>query len=307
MKAVRIHSYGHSDQIRVEENVPRPELKPNEVLIQIRDAGVNPIDWKIREGYLKERMPSSFPLTLGQDCSGEIVEVGAGVKKLKVGDEVFGFAHGSYAEFATATEDSVALKPEKVDFATAASIPTAGLAAWQLVVDIAKIQQGQSVLIHGAAGGVGSFAVQLAKWKGADVFATAAAEDMAYLKQIGAKQVIDYQKEKFEDKLRDVDVVLDLVGGAVLARSYSVLKKKTGLIISTVGAPDENALKKIGAKGVRFVEKRDSNELSQLASLIEQGKLQARIDEVLPLDEARKAQDLLQKGDSHGKIVLEVM
>lgn len=307
MKAVRIHSYGHSDQIRVEENVPRPELKPNEVLIQIRDAGVNPIDWKIREGYLKERMPSSFPLTLGQDCSGEIVEVGAGVKKLKVGDEVFGFAHGSYAEFATATEDSVALKPEKVDFATAASIPTAGLAAWQLVVDIAKIQQGQSVLIHGAAGGVGSFAVQLANWKGADVFATAAAEDMAYLKQIGAKQVIDYQKEKFEDKLRDVDVILDLVGGAVLARSYSVLKKKTGLIISTVGAPDENALKKIGAKGVRFVEKRDSNELSQLASLIEQGKLQARIDEVLPLDEAKKAQDLLQKGDSHGKIVLEVM
>lgn len=306
MKAARIHSFGGSDKITIEEDVPPPKLGVGEVLVRIRDAGVNPIDWKIREGFLKEQMDTEFPMTLGQDFAGEVVEVGDQAPGFKPGDEVFGFAHGSYAELATVPANAMALKPKTVDFTTAASIPTAGLTAWQIIVDVANVRKDQKVLIHGAAGGVGSLAAQLAKWKGALVIATAAAEDAAYLREIGVDRVIDYKAEKFEERVNGVDLVVDLIGSAVLGRSYPVLKKQGSLLVSTVGQPDPNALDRIGAKGVRFVMKRDASELGQLAKLIDQGIVKPRLAEIFPLDEAKKAQDILQQGRSHGKIVLEV-
>lgn len=305
MKAVRIYSYGSSDHLTVED-APRPTPKEGEVLVRVRDAGVNPVDWKIREGLMKEQIPADFPMTMGADFAGEIAEVGPGVQNLKSGDEVFGFAHGAYAEFATVPANAVAMKPKSIDFATAASIPTAGLTAWQIVVDVANVQPNQRVLIQGAAGGVGSFAVQIAKWKGAQVIATAAADDATYLREIGVDWVIDYKNDRFEDRVVNADVVIDLVGGAILGRSYPVMKKHGSIIISTVGRPDENALKRIDARGVSFVMKRNSSELGELAKLIDQGIVKPRLAEVLPLDEAKKAQDTLQRGHSHGKIVLEV-
>lgn len=305
MKAVRIHSYGGSDKVTIED-APRPALHEGEVLVHVRDAGVNPVDWKIREGFMKEVLQAQFPMTLGQDFAGVVEEVGPGVSGFKNGDEVFGFAHGSYAEYATVQANSLARKPNNIDFATAASIPTAGLTAWQIIVDVANVQSGQKVLIHGGAGGVGSFAVQLAKWKDAVVIATAAPEDIPYLREIGVDQPIDFKSETFEERVRNVDVVVDLIGGAVLGRSYSVMKKHGSLIVSTVGHPDENALKRLDAKGVRFVMKRDSGELGQLASLIEKGIVKPRLAEVMPLEDAKRALDILQKGQSHGKIVLEV-
>jgi NADPH:quinone reductase-like Zn-dependent oxidoreductase len=305
MKAVRIHSYGGRDKISVED-VPRPELHEGEVLVRVHDAGVNPVDWKIREGLLKELMPVEFPLTLGQDFAGVVEELGPGASKFKRGDEVFGFAHGSYAEFVGVNENAIALKPKNIDFATAASIPTAGLTAWQIVVDVAKVHEGQLVLIHGAAGGVGSFATQLAKWKGATLVANASQDDFPYLREIGVDDLIDYRTQKFEDRLFDVDVVIDLVGGAVLGRSYSVVKKNEGIVVSTVGAPDQNALDRRHARGERFLMKRNQNELSQLAELIEKKIVKPRIAQVLPLDEASRAQHMIERGHAHGKIVLSV-
>lgn len=305
MKAVRIHSYGGSDHLSIEE-APQPGVVDGEVLVRVRDAGVNPLDWKIREGLMKERLHADFPMTMGEDFAGEVVDVGPGVQNLKKGDEVFGFAHGSYAEFASVPVENLALKPKTIDFATAASIPTAGLTAWQIMMDVARVEDGQRVLIHGAAGGVGSFAAQIAKWRGAQVIATAMSEDAPYLREIGVDWVIDFRNEKFEERVVNADLVVDLIGGATLGRSYAVMRKHGSLIVSTVGQPDENALKRIDAKGIRFVMKRDATELKQLADLIDQGVIKPRLADVLPLEEAKRAQDILQSGQSHGKIVLEI-
>jgi NADPH:quinone reductase-like Zn-dependent oxidoreductase len=212
MKAVRIHAYGHSDQMKLED-LPRPPIRSDEALVRIRAAGVNPVDWKIREGQLKNVFRSSFPLTLGQDFAGDILEAGAYLRGFKAGDQVFGFASGTYAEFATLTAPELVRMPGSVDYVTAASMPTAGLTAYQLIFDVVKAAKNLRVLIHGAAGGVGSFAVQLARSRNARVFATASAQDVAYLKSIGAEQVVDYQSERFENRLQDMDAVVDLVGG----------------------------------------------------------------------------------------------
>ncbi|HSM85293.1 MAG TPA: NADP-dependent oxidoreductase, partial [Candidatus Limnocylindrales bacterium] len=231
MKSIRIHSYGDSGEMKVEDSV-RPRPNDEEVLVRIRAAGVNPVDWKIRAGQMRQFIPKSFPFTLGQDLAGEITETGKNVTQFKAGDEVFGFGSGSYAEYAVARQNEIALKPRSVDFTTAAAIPTACLTAYQALVDVAEVAKGQSVLIHGAAGGVGSFAVQIARWKGARVVATAAAEDASYLKGLGVEQVIDYQSERFEDRAGNPDIVIDLIGGDTLNRSYSIVKKG-GIIVST--------------------------------------------------------------------------
>jgi len=304
MKAVRIHSYGNADQLKVEE-APKPEIAKDEVLVKIYDAGINPVDWKIRAGYLKSVMPKKFPLTLGQDIAGTVAEVGADVNQFKPGDEVFGSATGAYAEYAAAKASELAHKPRSVDFAAAAAIPTAGLTAWQIVIDTIQVSTGQSVLIHGAAGGVGSFAVQLAKWRGARVFATASPEDADYLKSLGAEQVINYKAERFEDKVKDVDAVIDLVGGETLQRSYQVVRPG-GWLVTTVAPVDEGEARKRGIRAMPFFVKGNGSELAQIAQLVDQGILKPRVDKVLPLSEARRAQELTESGQSHGKIVLQV-
>lgn len=305
MKAIRIHSYGHSDQTKIED-APRPTPKQAEVLVRVRAAGVNPIDWKIREGYMKDWIPASFPLTLGQDFAGEVVELGAGVTNFEPGDEVYGFADGAYAEFAVASINEIALKPHSMDFVAAAALPTAALTAYQVVVDIIQPLKDQTILILGAAGGVGSFATQLCKWKDARVIAVASAKDSDYLKKLGIAQLIDYKTERFEEKVKNVDVVVDLIGGDSLTRSFSTVKKTGGLVVTTVGPLDEAQASKQGIRAIQFVMQPKGTELAEITKLVDQGILKPRLSKVLPLTQAKDAQDLNQSGQSHGKIVLEV-
>ncbi len=309
MKAIRIAQYGSSDLMKLEE-ISKPVLKEGEVLVKVRAAGVNPVDWKIREGLRKDAFPVEFPLTLGQDFAGQILELGPGVTtgedRYKVGDAVFGFAtHGSYAEMAVAKTKNIARMPDSIDFETAASIPTSGLTAWQIVTDAAKVAKGNRVLIHGAAGGVGSFALQISKWIGAHVTATAAKDDAAYLQSLGVDQWIDFKSQRFDTLIKDIDVVIDLIGGDTQKRSLMVLKKG-GIIVTTVGGLDGEELAKLGVRGMNFMMKRDSAGLSKLAALVDQRVLKPRVGKVLPLAEAKQAHDLNQSGQSHGKIVLKV-
>lgn len=305
MRAIQVHEYGHTDQMTL-ENVPRPKPAKGQVLVKIHDAGVNPVDWKIREGYMKGFRPKSFPYTMGQDFSGEVVEVGTGVSGFSEGDHVFGFAEGTYAEYALASPEGLAHIPKPVDDIAAASIPTAGLTAWQIVMDVAKVAKDQTILIHGAGGGVGSFALQFAKRAGAHVITTASREDFPYLQQLGADRTIDYKSERFEDKVKDLDCVIDLIGGETLSRSYQTVKKN-GLVVTTVGPADETQAKRHGARVVQFVMQRNAGELDQLGHLLEDGTLQPRISKVMSLSEAREAEDLSQSGHPHGKVVLRVV
>ena len=304
MKAIRIHSYGTSEQMKLEET-PRPTIRGNEALVKIRAAGVNPVDWKIREGYLKEVVRASFPLTLGQDFAGDVVQIGKEVGNFKTGDKVFGFATGAYAEFATIPAKDLTRMPITTDYPTAASLPTAGLTAYQVIFDVVKAAKGLQILIHGAAGGVGSIAVQLAKSKGARIVATASGQDAPYLKSLGAEEVIDYRSERFEQHLRDLDAVVDLIGGDTLARSYQILKSG-GIIVSTVAAPDPAELGKRQLRGQQFLMRRDAAQLADLANMVDLGVVKPKLSQVLPLSEAPKAHELSQKGKAKGKIVLRV-
>lgn len=304
MKVAVIHSFGGSDKIKIEDS-PRPQIKSDEVLVKIHDAGINPIDWKVREGFRKSSS-TQFPLILGQDFAGEIVDIGPKVKDFKKGDSVFGFARGAYAEYAAVSVDRIAQIPKSLDFETASAIPTAGLTAWQIVIDHAHIKEGQKILVHGAAGGVGSFIVQLALWKKAHVIATASASDEKYLKDLGVQKVIDYKTMHFEEVVKDVDVVVDLVGGDTLSRSYQIMKKG-GIAISTVGSVKEGDARTHGVHGINMMMNPNSKDLSELAKLFEEKILKLRKAEVLPLAEAQRAQDLNQKGHSKGRIILKMM
>lgn len=304
MKAIRIHDYGPSDQIRYED-IGRPIPAENQVLVHVKDVGVNPIDWKIREGQMKDWLPVRFPYTLGQDFAGQVVEVGVGVTGFKIGDNVYGFAHGSYAEFAVVDESNLARMPEHIDYLVAAAIPTAGLTAYQLIMNCIELKKGQALLIHGAGGGVGSFAVQLALWKGAEVFATASKADFEYLKGLGLKNMIDYQTERFDEIVHDLDAVIDLVGGETLTRSFNVVKKG-GILASTVGPLDQILAEQKDIHAKQFAMKRNSEDLVETAKLVERGVLLPRINEILPLSEAKRAHDELQGGHAKGKIVLQV-
>jgi NADPH:quinone reductase-like Zn-dependent oxidoreductase len=268
MKAVRIHGYGNAGNLRLEE-IPALSISNDQILVRIHDAGVNPIDWKIREGYLRQVMPASFPLTLGQDLAGEVADRGKAAKRFAIGDRVFGFAQGAYAEYAAAPESTVAAIPGSMDFATAAALPTAGLTALQIVRDLVGAKPGMTILIHAAAGGVGSFAAQIAKNFGAKVIGTAsAADDIEYLKSIGVNDIIDYKRERFEDRARGVDAAVDLVGGETLSRSYSVVKKG-GVLATALGSTDASAAKQAGIRAVPFVMKRNAEDLAELAALVE--------------------------------------
>jgi NADPH:quinone reductase-like Zn-dependent oxidoreductase len=304
MKAVRIHEYGDAGELKLEES-PSPKIAAGQVLVKIRDAAVNPVDWKIREGRLKGQMPASFPLTMGQDFAGEVAELGVGVDRFAVGDRVFGFASGAYAEYAAASVSEVAKMPQSMSFDLAASLPTAGLTALQLIRDVVNARKGMTILIHGAAGGVGSFATQIARSLGAKVIGTASDQDVSYLKSLGVEQVIDYKHERFEEKAHEIDAVVDLVGGDTLARSYSIVKKG-GTLVSTVQQIDESAAKQAGISGSSFVMKRNAPDLAEMAKLVDQGVVKPRVSQTMDLAHAKEAQELNETGQSHGKFILKV-
>jgi NADPH:quinone reductase-like Zn-dependent oxidoreductase len=308
MKAVVIRSYGGREVLDVEE-VPVPGIADDEVLIRVHAAGVNPVDWKVRAGYLKEMLPYEFPLTLGWDVSGTVAEAGSNVTGFSTGDEVYALAdisrNGAYAEFIVVKADGVALNPDSLDHVHAASVPLAALTAWQALFDTADLSRGQKILIHAAAGGVGSFAVQLAKWKGAHVLGTASARNREFLLGIGADEVIDYTTTPFEDAAVDVDVVLDAMGGDSRERSWKTLKSG-GILVSIVGPPDEEKAAELGVRCAGVFVKPDARQLAEISQLIDNGHVKPVVTEVLPMAHVAKAHEMSETEHVRGKIVLEV-
>jgi len=304
MRAVRIHEYGGPEVLRVED-VTRPEPGAKQVLVGVHAAGVNPADWKIRAGLFKDFMSLQFPAILGFDFSGEIEALGPGVTNFKKGDQVYGTAMGTYAEFVAANIAEVALKPASLDDVQAASVPVSAQTAWQALFDVGGLTSGKRVLIHGAAGGVGSFAVQLAKARGIHVIGTGSEKNQEYLRQLGVDEPIDYRKTKFEDVARDVDVVFDTQGGETQQRSWGVLKKG-GVLVSIVQPPSEAEATKYGAKGVFLGRQPSAEQLVEIGKLADAGKFKTRVDTVLPLADVRRAHELSQSGHAQGKIVLTV-
>lgn len=309
MKAVRIHQYG-GPEVLVYEEIDRPQIAADEVLIQVYAAGVNPVDWKIREGYLQEFLPYKLPLTLGWDLSGVVVEVGSQVNQFQPGDEVYSRPsierNGTYAEFIAVKAAEVAPKPKSIDHIQAAGVPLAGLTAWQSLFDAAQLSAGQTVLIHAAAGGVGTAAVQLAKAKGAKVVGTASSRNLELVRSLGADQAIDYQATPFEQAVSDVDVVFDTIGGEVQQRSWQVLKPG-GVLVSVVTPPSREEAFAHDCRGEYVFIQPNAAQLIEIAALIDAGQVRPIVETVLPLEQAAQAQTLSQQGRTRGKIVLQIV
>jgi NADPH:quinone reductase-like Zn-dependent oxidoreductase len=304
MKAVRIHSVGDPNVLTLEE-VPRPVQADEEVLIKVQAASVNPVDYKIRSGKYK-KSEIHLPLTLGRDVAGVVAEVGRGVSNVKTGDEVYAFLgrkSGGYAEYAVAEKNEVAPKPRSLDYVQAAAVPLAAETAWQALFDHGHLKSGERVLIHGAAGGVGHFAVQFAKARGAIVLATAGTDDLEFVHSLGADEVIDYKKERFEDRARDIDLVIDLVAGETQKRSWAVLKDG-GRLVSTLGPPSAEEAAAHHAEATAFMAEPKSDQLAEIAKLIDNGKVKVFVQRTLPLSEARQAHEQLENEHSQGKVVL---
>jgi NADPH:quinone reductase-like Zn-dependent oxidoreductase len=309
MKAIRIHRYGGPEVLQYED-APRPKPKPGEVLIRVHAAGVNPIDWKVREGYAKDFLKHTLPLIPGWDLSGVVEEVGPGGSRFNKGDQVYSVSDpsrdGAYAKYIVVRESEIALKPKSLHHVHAAAVPLAALTAWQALFDSGQLKPGQRVLIHGGSGGVGHVAVQLAKWKGAYVLATASTKNQELLRELGVDEPIDYTKQKFEDVARDVDLVLDLIGAETQERSWSVLKKG-GVLLSLVQPPSVERAKALGVRAAFVAGHPSGAQLAEIAKLIDSGKLKLTIDRILPLSEVRRAHQLSQTGHARGKIVLRVV
>jgi NADPH:quinone reductase-like Zn-dependent oxidoreductase len=308
MKAVTVHQYGGPEVLKLED-VPWPEAKDDQIRIRVMAAGVNPVDAAIRSGAFAKFFNTKLPLIPGYDVAGTVEQTGSKITKFKKGDSVFAYlpleSGGGYAEYAVATEKEAAAKPKTLNYIEAAAAPVVALTAWQALIDTAKLSRGQTVLIHGGSGGVGSFAIQIAKAKGAKVIATASTPNQGLLKELGADVAIDYTKTKFEDVAKDVDVVLDSVGKDTLTRSYGVVKKG-GYIVSLVARPDPAELEKRGIRGSPIHTQPNSAELAEIGKLIDEKKIKVIISQVLPLSDAGKAQAQVETGHTRGKIVLKV-
>ena len=309
MKAIQIHNYGGPEVLQYED-APRPKPQAGEVLIRVHAAGVNPIDWKVREGHMKDFWPHKLPLILGWDLSGVVEELGRGVSRFKIGHEVYSVPDptrdGAYADYIVVRESELALKPNSLHHIRAAAVPLAALTAWQALFDTAQLQTGQRVLIHAGSGGVGHFAVQLAKWKGAYVFATASTKNQDLLRELGVDKAIDYTQQRFEDIARKIDIVLDTIGGETQERSWSVLKKG-GNLVSLVQPPSEEKAKELGVRAAFVAGHPSGAQLTEIAKLIDSGEMKPVIDRILPLSEVRRAHELSQSGHTHGKIALRVI
>lgn len=306
MKAVVAHEYGGANVLKI-ESVPVPAPKENELVVRVMASGVNPADPLILGGKYAKEFGTHLPLVLGYDVAGIVEKTGSAVTKLKVGDRVFAYLlfGGGWAEYCLTNENEAARMPATLDFTQAAAVPLAALTAWQALIDIARIAAGQTVLIHGGSGGVGTFAIQIAKSRGTRVIATASTANQDLLKQLGADVAIDYTKTKFEDAAKDVDVVIDPVGRDTLARSYAVVKRG-GIVVTLVSRCDPAALEKYGIRGESLASHPNARELGEIAKLIDAGKIKPVITEVLPLTDAAKATGQAETHHTRGKIVLQV-
>jgi NADPH:quinone reductase-like Zn-dependent oxidoreductase len=307
MKAIVINKYGDESVLEYTD-VTRLEPQSDEVLVKVHAAAVNPADWKIRDG-MGERFGFKLPLILGGDIAGIVEEMGVGVKDFKKGDAVYGMTlsslSGGYAEYAIAKPEGIAPKPESLGFEEAAAIPIAALTAWQAMFDLANLSSGQKILITGAAGGVGSLAVQLAKAKGAFVTGTASGRNEEFVRSLGADEFVDYTAKLFEEVVRNVDVVFDTVGEGTQERAFQTLKKG-GFLVTSAGEPSEEKAREFGVKSARVFCKPNAPQLIEINRLIKEGKLKIHIETILPLTEVKKAHELSKAGRTRGKIVLTV-
>ncbi len=305
INAIQVHNYGDADQLKLEQ-IPQPEPQENEVLVRLYAAGVNPVDWKIRSGGLKDFMPMTLPYVPGADLAGVVEKVGRGVTAWQPGQEVFGRgSQGTYTQYAIAPAQTLALKPESLSFEEAATIPVGATTAWQGLFDHGNLQSGQRVLILGGAGGVGLFAVQFARWKGAHVISTASTGNVDFVHSLGAESVIDYTRTRVEDEIHDVDLVLDTVGGTALASVLPTLKRG-GTLVSIAGQPDEAQAREVGVHTARFSAQITSELLTTFAQLIDEGQVKTVVGTTFPLSEAGKAQELSQSGHGRGRIILNI-
>jgi NADPH:quinone reductase-like Zn-dependent oxidoreductase len=302
MRAVRFHRYGPPEELVVEQ-VPRPRAQEGQVLVHVHASGVNPFDWKLRQGFLKDMMPVPLPHIPGLDLAGTVEAVGPGVTTLQQGDAVFGQGAGTNAEYAAASASSLAPMPGGLTFEQAASVPNGALAAWVGIFVVGGLQSGQRILVHGAAGGVGLCAVQFARWKGAEVIGTASAANVDYVRSLGAETVIDYNAVPFETVVRDVDIVLDTIGGDTLERSWQVLKPG-GIVASPVEFSVVEKAKEHGRRGGFVMGQASAEVIRQIADLIDSKALVPHVRQVFRLTDVREAHALCHTGHGRGRIVL---
>lgn len=306
-RAVRLHRFGGLEELRI-ENVERPVPRDDEVVIRVHAASVNPVDFKIRQGKVPRVRAEQLPIGLGRDASGVVDTCGQAAHTLKVGDPVFcsvGYDRGTYAELLLVKAVEMTAKPAGLDHVQAAAIPLAGLTAWQGLFEHGGLEAGQRVLIHGGAGGVGHFAVQFAKARGAWVATTVSDRDIGFARELGADEVIDYRHQRFEGAVREVDVVLDLIGGETQQRSWSVLKPG-GIIVSTLKEPDQDTARERRARGMHFMVKPNAAQVEEIGRLADAGKVRPAIAAVFDLDQVAEAHRALEHNHPRGKVVLRV-
>ncbi len=308
MKAIRIHSYGGTEVLTYED-IPIPQITEDEMLVRVYAAGINPVDWKVRQGYLKDFLSHSLPFVPGWDVAGVVDQTGPKVSAFSRGHGVYAFIdlgrNGGYAEFCVVKPSEAAFKPQTLDYTQAAAVPLAALTAWQALFDLANLQSGQKVLIHGAAGGVGHFAVQFAKWAGAHIVGTASRTNHEFLLQIGAHECIDYNTTRFEKVAHDIDVVLDTISGETRERSWQVLKKGGILVTTLPPLPPEKTIDAYGVKAAAMLVQPNSAQLGEIAELIDSGHVIPHVQTVLPLQDAARGHALSEAGHVRGKIVLK--
>jgi NADPH:quinone reductase-like Zn-dependent oxidoreductase len=307
IRTVRFHRFGGPEVLLVEEvEFSMPDAL--QVLVSVRAAGVNPVDFKIRSGKYPAVKEDRLPYTLGRDISGVVEKCGAQATRFKLGDEVagmVGIGGGGYADKAVLDESSIALKPQEIDHIHAAAIPLAGQTAWQGLFRYGDLKAGQTVLIHGGAGGVGHFAVQFAKAKGARVLTTVSTDNLEFARTLGADVVIDYKTQRFEEMARDLDMVLDLIDGETRERSWKLLKKG-GVLVSTLTEPSQETAALHGVRALRYTVEAGGKELGEILSLVASGRVKPHVQKTYPLDEAARALSCVEQGKSVGKIVLAV-
>ncbi len=307
MKAIRIHSFGGRDALTF-ESLPTPQPGRGELLVKIRAASVNPVDAKIREGKYPEVKADKLPYTLGRDLSGTVEAVGPETDGFTVGMPIFayiGIDRGAYADHAIVRVDEAVAKPRAIDHTEAAAVPLAAITAWQGLVDHGQLAAGKRVLVHGGAGGVGHFAIQFAKNAGAWVATTAAADDVDFVRSLGADLAIDYRAERFEEKVHDLDLVFDLIAGETQDRSWQVLREG-GSLVSTLTPPSPEKAEALRLRAIRYTARPNAAQLADIAALIETGKVKVHVDRTFPLAEAGAAQDFPRSQHVRGKLVLTV-
>jgi NADPH:quinone reductase-like Zn-dependent oxidoreductase len=307
MDIVRIDTFGSREVMKFRKS-PIPTPGPNEILLKVKAASVNPIDWKIREGRNPAVKSDKLPYVLGRDVSGVVEASGPKAAGHQKGDQIYamlGMDRGAYAEHVIVKVNEAAPKPTSIDHLAAAAVPLAGLTAWQGLFRYGELNAGQRVLIHGGSGGVGHFAVQFAKTRGAYVITTVSERHIEFVRKIGADDAVDYKKQKFEDTVREVDVVFDLIGGETRRRSWSVLRNG-GILVSTMMEPFDEKTCELGVRAVHYTVQGNGEELREIGNLIDAGKVKPKISKVFDFHDVGSAFEYVEKGDTEGKVVLKV-